>query len=254
MAPQLSSVRQDVQTFLGRVLPPSAAVPLRSRFGGSREPELAVLPMFVQTGDTVIDIGAHRGVYTYRLARLVGRDGHVVAYEPQPEMVRYLTEASRGGVMRRIDLRARALSDSEGEAVLSIPVQDGVRVVGQATLRDVGAGADEHRVPVTVLDKETMPGRVSFMKIDVEGHELALLRGARALLTKDRPTLLVEVEVRHAGRRVGDLAALLLDDLGYVAYELDGRRLLPVDRDRWENQELNVRPSGGYVNNFVFRP
>ena len=252
MAPALTSHRQSFQTAVGRMLPPVVAVPLRALAGGSREPELAVLRTFVEPGDTVIDVGAHRGVYTCRLAWSVGRHGRVIAYEPQPEMIDYLRAASRLGPMSRVELRPRALSDTEGEAVLSVPVENGVRVVGQATLRDVGK-ADAHRVPVVLLDHEPMPGRVSFIKVDVEGHELALFRGARRLLGEDRPVLLVEVEVRHAGHRVAELAQLLLDELGYTAFELDGAQLTPVARTRWDDGSLNDRPEGRYVNNFVFR-
>jgi FkbM family methyltransferase len=212
-----------------------------------------VLPVLVHAGDTVIDVGAHSGVYTWRLARLVGRNGHVLAYEPQPALASYLRAASRRGPMRRVDLRSRALSDQAGEAMLSIPIEDGNRIVGQATLRDIGEAVELHRVPVAVLDDEVMPGRVAFMKVDVEGHELALLRGARRLLAEDRPTLLVEVEARHAGGRVEELGALLLDELGYSSHTWDGHRLRPVPRERWTD-DLNHEPDGGYVRNFVFTP
>ena len=254
METELGPVRQGLQTFVGRMLPPAVSVPLRARFGGSREPELAALSGLIHTGDTVIDVGAHRGVYAYHLARLVGPSGRVIAYEPQPAMVRYLAAASRYGVMRRVELRARGLSDKRGSAVLSIPVEDGKQILGQATLRPVGTGAEEHTVPIAVLDEEPMPGPVAFIKIDVEGHELSLLRGGRTLLAKDRPILQVEVEARHAGDAVADLATLLLDELGYRASELVHGQLVPVDRARWNADSLNRRPDGAYTNNFLFRP
>jgi FkbM family methyltransferase len=254
METQLGRTRQRVQTVVGRILPPAVSLPLRARLGGSREPELAILPELVRPGDVAVDVGAHRGVYTYHLARIVGPSGHVVAYEPQPAMADYLRAASRRGLLgRRVDLRARALSDREGTAVLSVPVEDGHRVIGQATLRDVGSGAEEHEVPMVTLDSEPMPGRVAFMKIDVEGHELALLRGARALLGRDAPTLLVEVEARHAASAVSELAALLLDEFGYSASELTPSGIVPVDRGRWTAEALNHRADGEYTNNFLFR-
>jgi hypothetical protein len=107
---------------------------------------------------------------------------------------------------------------------------------------------------MAVLDEEAMPGPVAFMKIDVEGHELSLLRGGRTLLAKDRPILQVEVEARHAGDAVADLATLLLDELGYRASELVDGQLIPVDPERWNADSLNRRPDGAYTNNFLFRP
>ncbi|WP_375485170.1 FkbM family methyltransferase [uncultured Jatrophihabitans sp.] len=254
METELGRLRQTVQSAVGKVLPPRISLPLRARLGGSREPELSILSRFVHAGDTVIDVGAHHGVYTYHLARLVGPTGHVVAYEPQPALARYLSAGVAGpGWRDRVELRARALSDTAGTTVLHVPLDNGRPVIGRATLGDAVDDAVDVDVATAVLDDEPMPGPLRFMKVDVEGHELALLKGAQGLLTRDRPTLLVEVEVEHAGtERVRHLATLLLDDLGYQARELSGNVVVPVDRKRWDGPQLNRRPGGQYANNFLF--
>lgn len=214
---------------------------------------MAFLPQFVRAGDTVIDIGAYRGVYTYPLARLVGSSGHVIAYEPQPALVSYLTAAARWGAMRRVDVRGYALSASEGMVTLRVPIAHGHRIDGHATLRDIESEVTTHTVQTRVLDKEPLPGPVSFMKIDVEGHELPLLEGAKAVLERYKPTMLIEVVYPWGGKRTQDLAAFLLDEYGYAASELRGGELAPVDRSRWHSEALNFQPDGRFVCNFVFQ-
>ena len=253
---RLMGRRSRLLSGVGTLLPPALSLPLRARFGRSREPELAALPQLVHAGDIVIDAGAHKGVYTYRLAQLVGAMGQVIAYEPQPDMAAYLTAASTQGVMHDcVELRDRALSDHAGTATLSIPA-GGPDRRGEATLREVGMSAATYRVQTVLLDEEPLPGRIAFIKVDVEGHELAVLCGGRSVLKRDQPALLIEIEHRHAPDMMSETARLLVDELGYTAKELGAEgTLVDVARIRWDSGEtLNRRPDGSYVNNFFFLP
>lgn len=241
----------------GRLLPPPISLPLRARFGRSRERELALLDAVVRRGDIVVDVGAHQGVYTHRLVRLVGGAGTVIAYEPQPGLADYLKSAARIGRMRHVQIRPRALSDEAGSATLRVPLRGSERVIGHGTLRaDVDGPADTVQVPMCRLDDEELPRPVRFIKIDVEGYELPVVRGARRLIESDRPVLLIEVEYRHAGEQVEQLAHMLLEELGYTAAELaPSGNLITVPRETFAaGARLNERASGRRVNNFLFSP
>jgi FkbM family methyltransferase len=239
---------------VGRLLPPGIALQARATHGNSREPELRALHRFVGKGDTVVDIGAHKGMYTYWLWRLVGPRGSVRAYEPQPDLADQLRRGLAGRRFANVTVSQAALSSRRGTARLSVPVEDGRRIIGHASLLQHGDDptAATFEVETVPLDEEGLAG-VSFVKCDVEGFELDVLEGARGLLAAAHPTLLVEVEHRHAGGRVGDTLALLSEH-GYSPYYLgeDGR-LLPVPQRHRDTPELlNQVEDGRYVNNFFF--
>ena len=225
---------------------PSASVVLRSRFGGSREAELSVLPRFVGFGDLVVDVGAHKGLYSWHLQRLVGPSGSVHAFEPQPELSDYLRRAFSGNTT--VAVHSLALSSAEGVATLTVPSFDGAPALGHATLEaSRGRGIEVETVP---FDSLGLAPR--FMKVDVEGHEFAVLSGAMATIASSRPVLLLEID-RRSGRDPSELIELLqhLDYHGYVLGEhgvlapMDVRRLLDP-----RDPILDTR----YAYNFFFLP
>jgi FkbM family methyltransferase len=150
----------------------------------------------VHQGDTAIDLGAHVGVHTTLLAALVGPGGSVIAIEPSPAHVVRLEAAARAaGVVDRVRIVEAAAGDAPGERLLlvSAPGQSS----HQAWLVPPGHATSPLEVlqPVRVVRVDDVPrrGRVSFMKIDVEGAESLALAGAAALLASDRPVLLVDL-------------------------------------------------------------
>ena len=88
------------------------------------------------------------------------------------------------------------------------------------------------------------------MKVDVEGHEPEVLRGAEGVLLRDHPSLLIEVEERH---RVGSVeeSARFLAHMGYMGFFLQRGRLLPIARFELEKHQDPASPET-YVRNFVF--
>lgn len=185
------------------------------------EPELRLLPRLCDPSALSLDVGANNGVYTYFLHRY---SGGVVAFEPQPALAGLLAEAFAGAVrVERV-----ALSAGAGAAALRVPIAGADS--GMATIEaanDLGtAPCSVLQVPCRPLDAFDLP-RVGFIKIDVEGHELAVLTGARRLLERDRPNLLIEAEDRHRSDAVTTLAAWL-GELGYAGRFLAGGRLHPM--------------------------
>lgn len=178
----------------------------RKRFKANRrgETELRLLPLLVR-GGTAVDVGANKGVYTYFLSRLCDR---VVAYEPNPE----LAEQIEGYGLKGVEVRTCALSSSAGEAVLNIPLSGkGKRRNNVASLNALEEASDGIRVEVRRLDDEGLTG-VSFLKVDVEGHEAETLAGAEELIRRDRPVMLVEInggpDTPHAKALISRIEAM----------------------------------------------
>ena len=234
------------------LLPSSFRLPLRvawMRVTGTLEPEARSIASLVPPGGTALDIGANHGVYSYFMVRHFDR---VVAFEPQPACVQTLRAWAKG----RVEIRRVALSDRRGGGQLAIPVKAGVALTGYARLDAPVAGASS-QLPVTVerLDDQGIDD-VRFVKIDVEGHELPVLRGGDVLLRRDRPILLVEIEQRHLGpgHTVTEIVTHLADR-GYDCFFRAGDVWAGFDDFSLErHQDVDQVGKPGYVNMFLFRP
>jgi FkbM family methyltransferase len=225
------------------------------------EPELRRLDDLVPRDRNAVDVGAWWGPWTWWLARRVP---HVDTFEPNTELVARIHEALPGNVT----LHPVALSDRDGRSVLWIP-GGGVGTEGRASLHHESARSTGWRAqPVDTrrLDDFDLSD-VGFVKIDVEGHEAAVLQGATRLLESDRPTVMVEVEQRPD--RPDSVASTVdfFSRLGFKGEFLDHGRWQPIerfDRQRALQMARRVERSGYLTNlalfarrcvrNFVFRP
>lgn len=152
-------------------------------------------------------LGANRGIYTWRLKKLARA---VHAFEPNPELAERLRRAVPGAVVHPC-----ALSDRDGEADLRVPLVNGIAYDGWATVEPKNRLLAVHpddvrtiRVPLRTLDSFGLED-VGFVKIDVEGHELAVLHGAALTLKRCRPILLLEVEDRHRAHAEAEVKTFL---------------------------------------------
>lgn len=152
---------------------------------------------FIQRGMTVLDIGAHHGFYTLLSARLVGSEGMVFAFEPSPRERKALLRHVSLNRCKNVKVQALALGAQKKEAELY--VVEGSQT-GCNSLRPpiVLSGTSCTPVRIMPLDdwlSEEKIGRVDFIKLDVEGGELDVLRGATKLLDRrPRPVVLAEVQ------------------------------------------------------------
>jgi FkbM family methyltransferase len=172
-----------------------------------------ILESILQPGDTFIDVGANHGAFSIRAAKLVGDSGRVIAFEPQSHLARLVARSLTANDCRQFEVRACALGAREDRAVLYSESGNS----GNATLHAAGVMRSRRRrvVPVTTLDTAltdlTHTSR-TVLKIDVEGHELAVLEGARRLLESHRPTIIIEINptsARAARYSTDDLLGLL---------------------------------------------
>ncbi|WP_256107895.1 FkbM family methyltransferase [Streptomyces sp. ODS05-4] len=173
------------------------------------EPELARLADYCPAGGTAIDLGGWYGPWSRRLA---DRCARVVTVEPVPHLAAHLRTALPGNVR----VVQAAASDREGTAPLWLPDgDDGDR--GLSSLTRGGVHAHSVEVPTVTVDSLGVRDTV-FIKIDTDGGELPALRGARAVLDRRHPALLIELETRI--RPIAPVIDLLAEDHGYTGWIL----------------------------------
>jgi FkbM family methyltransferase len=207
-----------------------------------------------------IDIGADVGEFSIAMA---GASKSVIAFEPRPAQARDLaTMFEAAGASVRVE--AVALSAQAGTIAMRVVESD----PGRSTIEGGNPLSDEYdsavetiQVPVKRLDDLRLDN-IGCIKVDVEGHELAVLQGAADTIRRNRPTLLVEAEDRHHPNAVAEVTAFLAG-LGYTGHFIEGDARHPLTefdpkqhqhpaniggwKDGWSAQ-------GVYVNNFVFLP
>ena len=237
----------------------------RRKFGilqrlGQSNPEMRLVRSLCDPARVSLDIGADVGGFSIAMLE---SSLSVIAFEPRPSQARALA-AMFDAVGAAVQVEAVALSDKPGVTAMRVLESD----PGRSTIDSANALSDQDgsrvgriEVPVRRLDDLGL-GDVGFVKLDVEGHELAVLRGAAETLRRNRPTLLVEAEERHHRNSVAAITEFL-SSLGYTGYfDLDGTRR-PIDEfypDEHQNPS-NIAgwkdgwaTRGVYVNNFVFLP
>jgi FkbM family methyltransferase len=185
---------------------------IRGRRFATDEKEYALLHKFLGPGDWALDIGANVGHYTLRMSELVGSTGRVIGFEPVPNTFALLAANVRLGPHPNVSLLNLAASDSTRSVSVEIPqFAEGMTNYYMAHLSERPSELAILTIPVDALG---LSQRVKLAKIDVEGHELAVLRGMRGLIERDHPVLIVET----ASAETTDL----LHAAGYATERLPG--------------------------------
>jgi FkbM family methyltransferase len=221
--------------------------------------ELRTVAATLRPDDLAVDIGAHKGTYTYWMRRAVGPAGRVVSFEPQPRLAAYLRSVTALMGWRNVDVRQYALTDVPGTAVLHVPGKSGMSLSASLDSATYVADAGFHyECAVDTLDRQMRgTGRVALVKVDVEGHELQVFRGAEGLLKRDAPALLFECEARHLRRHSMRDVFGYLEGLGYEGAFFAPVELRPLDEfDPAVHQREGGAGTGRvpYCNNFLFTP
>ncbi|MBV8393405.1 MAG: FkbM family methyltransferase [Alphaproteobacteria bacterium] len=231
-------------------------------YGRYGEVELHLLEFLCRRYADAIDVGANDGSYVHYMRRYAK---HVIAYEPMPLLAASLRRKFPGN---NVQVKEVALSDRKGSVGLRMPVVDGVVVSGCSTVSsDASAtypGYQGIDVPMNRLDNDYR-GQCGFIKIDVEGHEQAVLDGALGTIARCRPRLLVEVDERLSP---GGLvrARRYFDALNYRGFFVHEGKIETIDafsiermQDPAKLPDLTAplqarRRFGQYLYNFIFLP
>lgn len=190
----------------------------------------------LEPGDTAIDVGAHIGFFTMHMAAAVGPAGRVYAFEPfdaNADLVQRSIAENRYD--ERVRFARAAVGEASGTATLTFPRE--TLNSGGAYLLPTGSaplpGNLSKPVPLIALDDLPLTRPVRAIKMDVEGAEPQVIRGARRLLQEDRPVILSELHPTQLERASASTAAAFLAQMheaGYRAHRLEGGRVgAPVD-------------------------
>ena len=209
----------------------------------------------VQSGDTVVDVGAHKGGYLYFMLQKVGIHGQVHAFEPQNNLYNLLIRLKASLGWKNVFISNVALSDCNSNVTLHIPVKPGKSDSPGASILNLEHITSQTRTQDTMtetLDDYCKARNIepSFIKIDVEGNELKVLKGSVLTINSFRPKIMVESEERHIGKEsVEEVFAFFLN-LGYKGFFIKDDQYVSIDQfDFIRHQDINIKP---YCNNFIF--
>jgi FkbM family methyltransferase len=187
---------------------------------------MLVLKSLVSPGDSVADIGANVGVYTEELSSLVGPTGHVYSFEPVSDTFEILQAVVNKANLSNVSTFNAALGSQPAEHEMVIPDLGGFTGYYWAHLARTDDAGRREKVKVLTLDglwKANTIQRLDFIKCDVEGGELEVIRGALDLIRSDLPAWLLEVSRGTSGELFK-----ILKGFGYHAFVYD-KRLIETD-------------------------
>tara|TARA_B100002019_G_C21260567_1_gene596475 strand:+ start:1058 stop:1819 length:762 start_codon:yes stop_codon:yes gene_type:complete len=171
------------------------------------EKEIRILKKLVTPSRASIDIGVYRGIYSFFLTDL---SSFVYAFEANPLLYSKIQNSFKN--KKNIKIENIAISSSIGEAELRIPLRD-INAdydyeqkyrLGTATIHNVNNLENKHyetikKIKTISLDEYSFRHEIGFVKIDVEGHELDIIKGGKKFILKNKPVMLIEIEKRHSG-------------------------------------------------------
>jgi protein O-GlcNAc transferase len=160
------------------------------------EEEIRFVRRVLEPGQRAVDIGANYGLFTLSMAKVVGREGHVWAFEPASTTAAYLERSLDANGLPNVTLRKAGLSVRAGVAELSLNANaelNGITRGGEAG----AAGGTTERIELCSLDELDAAGTwdsVDFLKVDAEGEELRIIEGAASFLRRHSPLIQFEVK------------------------------------------------------------
>jgi FkbM family methyltransferase len=210
-------------------------------------------------GDTVIDIGSHKGGYLYWMQKSVTKTGKVYGFEPQRSLFIYLNRIIKRFKYDNMIIENMGVSSREDVINFYIPkTRKGNSPEARIDLLQDGGSYQKTKIRTTTLDKYFFDCEIypDFIKIDAEGHEKQILLGGLNLLKTHQPKILMECENRHMKEgKIFDVFDILLK-LGYRGYFFENRNLKPIHEFNTDIHQKRMSgrfwEANGYINNFFF--
>ena len=217
--------------------------------------ELLLLEFLLNKDSVFFDIGANKGEYAYYAEKLIDPK-NIYLFEPEKKLNKQLN-----AIFKDCNIVDVALSDSSGTHQFKIPVINGVADNCLSSLEvnnkeDNETEAIIYEVKTNTLDnfveeKKIIPGLI---KIDVEGHELSVLKGAEQYILSHHPTLIIEIEQRHHKNINVDSVFESFKQKGYNAYYYSKKQsqLFPYDNKTYLTNSKEYFGKIDYINNYIF--
>ena len=216
----------------------------------SDEKEINLVKTFIKSGTDSIDVGVYRGVYSYEMSKYSEK---VHSFEANPIIFEYI-EKNLKKFIKNIHLYNFALSNQSKTINLKIPIRNSnsnkeifeeYYEMGRATIHNENnfENYENFKIKTKTIDELSFDNKISFIKIDVEGHELEVIEGAKNTIKNDKPILLVEIEKQYTKKEVAE-SINFINSLGYKSYFFD-------KKDLKSTTELN---NLDLFNNFIFFP
>lgn len=214
---------------------------------GLLDPEMSLVEKKLGESRNFLDIGANIGIYSLYFSRVFD---NVHAFEPVSEVTRHLESAN----LSNVTIHSVAVSATAAELELKIPIIRGRPRPALASLEDRDGPVASRHVAVVTIDSLGLE-HVDLIKVDVEGHELSVIEGARDTLSRCKPIILIEIEQRHIDRPIGDVFQKI-KQLGFAGRFLENGEERDIEEfDVTKHQCLvDGMPAKEYVNNFIFLP
>lgn len=212
------------------------------------ERELHLIRFLSQRDKISLDIGAYKGVYAYEMLRW---SNEVHAFEPNPKSYRVLSNWAGG----RVKTYSCALGGRTGRSMLKIPRSKRGFSNQGGTLSDAKIHDKEYiefEIDCYALD-DLCISNIGFIKIDIEGFELEVLKGAENTVSRERPNLLIEIEENHIKRDIRE-AIDKVCQYGYACFGLCNGNLRFFENIDIDKHHRNPSNKSDYIFNFVFLP
>ncbi len=238
-----------LKKYIEKLLPVRYQLPLRyfySQKANKLDAEMAYVSNLLKEKRRFLDIGANIGIYSFHF-----KDSFksIDAFEPLKE-ISYRLEHFQNPSFK---VHNCALSNKKGEFKIYIPYLSGKAISSLASLEKRNGDCEVRTIKVDKIDNYDFDD-VDLIKIDVEGHEEYVIEGARNVIKKNMPILIVEIEQRHLKKKINEVFQSILK-LNYDGFFLQNGNLTPLNEfnhDLHQHLHLDNVSSKQYINNFIF--
>lgn len=225
---------------------------LKIYFRGELEKEYFFLPkifkLYVPRKSIALDIGSNIGLYSFLLSFYFDK---VYSFEPIFEMCQRCH-----GIKKNIFINNVALGDKICEEIINTPIVNGKKVYGLSSISNVFQGSHQQLIHIKRLDDYSDIKNIGFIKIDTEGFEDNVIKGAQKIISRDRPVIMIEIEKRHNQESFQYISQNMYG-LSYKGFYLNEKKLKDISSfsfDRYQTVTSAGECIQPYLNNFFFIP